>query len=137
MPCASSSPRNSSTVTSCFGPECRSGASGRSRRITWAWQSTARISDDNGRSALAILGLELRGGEEALLELFHVRDPHDLVELLEGHQRVGAVDDLARIERFLEEREAALHAAQRTCRQHSRINHGGDTQVLQLLRGEE
>src|SRR2546422_10744517 len=121
MPCASSSPRNSSTVTSCFGPECRSGASGRSRRITCAWQSMAEIPsprpspkgegdlDDNGRAAFAIFGLELRGREEALLELLDVPDSHDLVQLLEGHQRVGAVDDLARVERFLEEREAALH----------------------------
>src|SRR5688572_30828992 len=115
MPCASSSPRNSSTVTSRLGPEWRLGASGRSRRMTCAWQSTATIrSDDNGLSALAVLGLELGGGEEALLERLDVLDSHDLVQLLEGHQRVGPVDHLARVERFLQEGEAALHAAERT-----------------------
>src|SRR6266850_3502510 len=138
MPCASSSARNSSTVTSRFGPECRSGASGRSRIITCAWQSTATItSDDNRLSALAVLGLELRGGEETLLERLHVFDAHDVVELLEGHQRVGPVDHLARIERFLEEAQAALHAAQRARREQARINHGGHPQVLQLLGREE
>src|SRR5688572_27054983 len=99
MPCASSSPRNSSTVTSRAGPECRSGASGRSRRMTCAWQSTATIpSDDNGLSALAVLGLELRGGEEALLERLDFADSHDVVQLLEGDQRVRPVDHLAGIE---------------------------------------
>src|SRR5256885_7128907 len=43
MPCASSSRRYSSTVQSRFGAECRSDASGASRRITCAWQSTATI----------------------------------------------------------------------------------------------
>src|SRR5712664_2724972 len=105
MPCASSSPRNSSTVTSRLGAECRSGASGRSPRITCAWQSTAMTpSDDNGLSALAVLGFELRGGEEALLERLDLFDSHDLVQLLERHQRVGPVDHLAGVERFLEER---------------------------------
>src|SRR5260221_3275223 len=112
MPCASSSPMNSSTVTSRFGPEWRSGASGRSRRITCAWQSTATTSlDDNGLPALAVLGLELRGGEEALLECRDVVDAHDVVQLLEGHERVGTIDHLPGVERLREVREAALHAA--------------------------
>src|SRR5207244_111916 len=120
--CASIVARNSSTVTSRLGPEWRSGASGRSRRMTCAWQSTAAISDnwtgasrprDNGFSALAVFGLELGGREEALFELLHVVDAHDVVQFLEGDQRVWAIDDLAGVERFLEVGEAALHAAQR------------------------
>src|SRR5258706_10791364 len=138
MPCLSSTARYSSTVTSRLGPEWRSAASGRSRRMTCAWQSIATIGlDDNGLTALAVLRLELRGGEEALLECFHVVDAHDLVQLLEGHQRFGPVDHFSRIERLLEEFEATLHAAQRTRGEEARIDDSGHAEGLKLLGGKE
>src|SRR5258705_12947455 len=98
MPCASRTPRNSSTLTSRLGAECRSEASGRSRRITCAWQSIARTSTGRNpaaeiamesaydhrpaRTALdgrAVFRLELRRGEEALFECLDLRERHDLV----------------------------------------------------------
>src|SRR5689334_18107889 len=138
MPFASSIPRYSSTLTSRFGPEWRSGASGKSRRITCAWQSTAASgSNDNRFSRLAVLRLALRRGQEFLLERLHLVDRHDLVQLLERNQRVGTIDDLAGVERFAQEREPALHAAKRARGEEPRIDHDGDAEVLQLLRRKQ
>src|SRR5438093_11984115 len=98
MPSASRTAMNSSTVTARFGAECRSAASGASRRMTCAWQSiavTARASvaqesgnamdsggklrvarslrKDRGVAAATILRFELRRRNEAALEILDLR----------------------------------------------------------------
>src|ERR1700681_4526628 len=56
------------------------------------------------------LGLELLGREEALFQALDLRHIHDVVQLLEGDQRVGTIHDLAAVERLLQKLQTALHA---------------------------
>ena len=88
-------------------------------------------------SRSTVLGLELLGREEALLQVLDLVHAHDVVQLLERDQRVGPIDDLAAVERLLEQLEAVLHALQRAGGQQARIDHHRHAEILQLFGGEK